>query len=87
VISQGAIDPFRFDVTRNPNHHVGFGGGGVHFCLAAKLARHELRVMFEELCARVGDIELLSELRYSVQGIENPITLSLADLRVRLKRR
>ena len=42
-------DPFRFDVTRTPNEHVGFGAGGPHFCLGANLARREIKVMFEEL--------------------------------------
>jgi len=42
-------EPQRFDVTRQPNPHVAFGGYGGHFCLGASLARLELRVMFEEL--------------------------------------
>ena len=45
-------DPFRFDVRRSPNHHVGFGGPGPHFCLGAHLARREITVMFKELLSR-----------------------------------
>jgi cholest-4-en-3-one 26-monooxygenase len=45
-------DPFRFDIRRDPNPHMSFGGGGPHFCLGANLARLELRVMFEELTQR-----------------------------------
>ena len=33
-------DPFTFDITRDPNEHVGFGGGGPHHCLGSNLARH-----------------------------------------------
>ncbi len=49
-------DPWRFDVQRNPNPHLGFGGGGAHFCLGANLARREILVAFEELHRRVPDI-------------------------------
>jgi len=46
-------EPFRFDITRDPNPHIAFGGGGPHFCLGAQLARLEIRVLFEELVRRV----------------------------------
>ena len=42
-------DPYRFDVRRSPNDHIGFGGPGPHFCLGAHLARREITVMFREL--------------------------------------
>jgi cytochrome P450 len=51
-------DPYRFDVTRQPNEHVGYGGGGPHFCLGANLARREIGVMFDELFKRLPDIEV-----------------------------
>jgi methyl-branched lipid omega-hydroxylase len=50
-------DPYRFDITRDPNPHVGFGGPGPHFCLGAHLARREITVMFRELLRRVPQIE------------------------------
>lgn len=49
-------DPFRFDVGRRPNPHVGFGFG-VHFCLGASLARLEMRVALEELIARFSGFD------------------------------
>ena len=49
-------DPERFDITRAPNPHVGFGAPGPHFCLGAHLARRELTVMLRELLTRVPDI-------------------------------
>jgi cytochrome P450 len=51
-------DPERFDVRRDPNPHVGFGGPGPHFCLGAHLARRELAVAFRQLLTRLPDIEL-----------------------------
>jgi cytochrome P450 len=54
-------DPYKFDVRRTPNEHVGFGAGGPHFCLGANLARREIKVMFEELFRRLPDIEVSGE--------------------------
>ena len=54
-------DPDRFDVTRDPNPHVGFGGPGPHFCLGAHLARREIGVMFRQLLTRLPDIEATGE--------------------------
>ncbi len=50
-------NPFTFDITRTPNQHVAFGGGGPHFCLGASLARMEMNIMFEELVKRVASVE------------------------------
>ncbi|WP_208027042.1 cytochrome P450 [Rhabdothermincola sediminis] len=57
-------DPFRFDIERSPNDHIGFGGGGPHYCLGANLARMELRIIFEEIITRMPDIELAGEPEY-----------------------
>ena len=51
-------DPHRFDIRRSPNDYLAFGGGGPHFCLGSHLAKLEIRVMFEELLARLPDLEL-----------------------------
>jgi methyl-branched lipid omega-hydroxylase len=54
-------NPWMFDVARNPNPHLGYGGGGAHFCLGANLARREIRVMFEELHREIPDIVATDE--------------------------
>jgi cholest-4-en-3-one 26-monooxygenase len=51
-------NPDAFDITRNPNNHMAFGGGGPHFCLGANLARMEIMVMFDRLLDRIPDIRL-----------------------------
>ena len=51
-------DPETFDIRRNPNNHVGFGGPGPHFCLGAHLARREVSVVFRQLLTRLPDIEV-----------------------------
>ncbi|MGW0025764.1 cytochrome P450 [Rhodococcus sp. NPDC003383] len=50
-------EPHRFDIGREHNPHVAFGGTGVHFCLGAHLARLELKVMFETLARRLDRVE------------------------------
>jgi cytochrome P450 len=57
-------DPFRFDVGRDPNDHVGFGLGA-HFCLGANLARLEIKVIFEELLDRFDSFELAGPLAWT----------------------
>ncbi len=54
-------DPLAFNVRRDPNRHIGFGGPGPHFCLGAHLARLEIGVMFRELFAALPDIEATSD--------------------------
>ena len=50
-------DPWRFDIGRTPNHHLGFGGGGPHYCMGAALARLQLRAIFSEMLRVIPDIE------------------------------
>ena len=54
--SEVFVDPDRFDIGRDPNPHVGFGGGGVHFCIGANLARMEINLMFEAIAELAPDI-------------------------------
>jgi cytochrome P450 len=49
--------PERLDLSRSPNPHVGFGGGGLHFCLGAHVARAQLRAIFGELLRQLPDIQ------------------------------
>ncbi len=56
-------DAHVFDIGREHNPHVAFGGTGVHFCLGAHLARLELRIMFETLAARIDRVEPAGEPR------------------------
>jgi cytochrome P450 len=57
------VDPFRFDVGRDPNKHIAFGYG-VHFCLGAALARLEINSFFTELLSRLKSAELIGPAEY-----------------------
>jgi cytochrome P450 len=75
-------DPYRFDVTRSPNDHVGFGAGGPHFCLGASLARLEVGAMLTTIAQRLPDLEVTgppSKLRtLSSHGIKHlPVRLGV----------
>jgi cholest-4-en-3-one 26-monooxygenase len=56
-------EPDRFDITRSPNEHVAFGGGGPHFCLGANLARAEVRIIFETIAEKMPDIAPAGRMR------------------------
>ena len=68
-------EPFRFDVRRDPNEHVGFGGPGPHFCLGAHLARREITVMFRELFRRLPDLHPTGDpqrlLSFFIHGVKH----------------
>lgn len=51
-------DPHTFDITRNPNPHVAFGGGGPHFCMGNMLAKAQLRAIFDQLLHRVPTLQV-----------------------------
>jgi cytochrome P450 len=71
-------NPFRFDVGRDPNYHVGFGLG-THFCLGANLARLEIKVIFEEILDRCERFEVAGPLAWT----NNNRLLGLTHLPVR----
>ena len=53
--------PERLDLSRSPNPHVSFGGGGIHHCLGNQLARRQLAAVFTQLLTRLPDIEVVGE--------------------------
>jgi cytochrome P450 len=70
-------DPFRFDVTRRPNPHVGFGFG-THFCLGASLARLVLTVVLEELTTRITELRVEEE----IEGVPNIFACMVRSFRL-----
>ncbi|MCK2217791.1 cytochrome P450 [Actinomadura sp. ATCC 31491] len=66
-------DPDAFDITRDPNPHVGFGGPGPHYCLGAHLARREMTVMFRELFTRLPGIRSVGEPDFLLSNFINGV--------------
>lgn len=75
-------DPETFDVRRDPNTHVGFGGPGPHFCLGAHLARREVSVAFRQLLTRLPDIEATAD-PVPLDGLGIPLVGGIKRLPVR----
>jgi cytochrome P450 len=63
-----------FDITRDPNPHLAFGGGGTHFCLGASLARAEAAAMLGEVLPRLKDMELDGQVRRVRSALMNGIS-------------
>ncbi|MEU6189165.1 cytochrome P450 [Nocardia sp. NPDC047038] len=58
---EGFENPFTFDVLRNPNPHVGFGGTGTHYCVGANLARLEIDLMFNAIADAMPGLRQVSD--------------------------
>lgn len=66
-------EPDAFDITRDPNPHVGFGAPGPHRCLGANLARRELTAIFRELFTRLPGIHAAGEPEWLLSSFDNGI--------------
>ena len=66
-------DPYRFDILRDPNPHLAFGGHGAHYCIGANLARMEIKLIFEALADLAPDIQLAGEPKRLRSGWLNAI--------------
>lgn len=53
--------PFEFNILRDPNPHLGFGGNGAHYCIGANLARMEIKLIFNEIADQLPNITKLAE--------------------------
>ena len=66
-------NPKKFDITRDPNPHLSFGGTGAHFCLGANLARLEIDLIFNAIADHLPDITKLEAPRRLRSGWLNGI--------------
>ena len=65
--------PFQFDILRDPNPHLAFGGNGAHYCIGANLARMEIKLIFNELADQIPNISKLCELQRLRSGWINGV--------------
>ena len=65
--------PFEFNVLRNPNPHLAFGGNGAHYCIGANLARMEIKLIFNEIADQLPNISVVGEPRRLRSGWINGI--------------
>ena len=67
-------DPFTFDITRNPNPHLGFGGPGAHYCMGANLAKLTIDLMFGAIAEHMPDVKPIRAAERLRSGFFNGIT-------------
>ena len=79
-------DPFRFDIRRDPNPHVSFGGGGVHYCLGAHLAKKEIEVVLGATFDRF-DVDVTGDPTWTGVGVASNVGVGIDHLPVRLRPR
>jgi cholest-4-en-3-one 26-monooxygenase len=72
--------PFEFNVLRDPNPHLGFGGNGAHYCIVANLARMEIKLIFNEIADQIPNISKLASRTASVGWLNG-----VKDLRSRTR--
>lgn len=65
--------PFEFNILRNPNPHLAFGGNGAHYCIGANLARMEIKLIFNEIADQLPNISVVAEPRRLRSGWINGI--------------
>ncbi|HHX85580.1 MAG TPA: cytochrome P450 [Actinomycetales bacterium] len=73
-------DPFRFDITRDPNPHVTFGGQGPHYCIGANLAKMQLELIFNAIADHLPDLTALGDPKRLRSGWLNGLTEWKVDL-------
>jgi cholest-4-en-3-one 26-monooxygenase len=54
-------DPYTFNIMRDPNPHLGFGGTGAHYCIGANLARMEINLIFNAVADHMPDLKSVGE--------------------------
>ena len=73
-------DPFTFNILRDPNPHVTFGGQGPHYCIGANLAKMQLELIFNAIADHLPDLTALGEPTRLRSGWLNGLTEWKVDL-------
>ena len=73
-------DPFSFNILRDPNPHVTFGGQGPHYCIGANLARMQLELIFNAIADHLPDLTSLGDPTRLRSGWLNGLTEWKVDM-------